>query len=185
MTGKIPPGQRYISSWPVRTIEKAPEIDPRDWRLEITGLVKERRLLAIGEIHAMPTVEVQADFHCVETWTVPDNRWRGVRVRDFVGPSDLLEEAKFAVIHSPGGYTSEVDLDCLLDDETLLAWERNGEAIPFEHGYPLRLIVPGRYAYKSVKGVSKIEFVDRDIRGYWEKRGYHPAADVWKSERYG
>jgi DMSO/TMAO reductase YedYZ molybdopterin-dependent catalytic subunit len=72
-----------------------------------------------------------------------------------------------------------------MDDQTLLAWERNGEPISFDHGYPLRLVVPSRYAYKSVKWVIKIEFVDRDIRGYWEEQGYHPVADVWRNERYG
>jgi DMSO/TMAO reductase YedYZ molybdopterin-dependent catalytic subunit len=185
MSGKMPPGQRYISSWPVRTAEDAPDIDPKDWTLEITGLIKTPKTLSIEEIHAMPTVEVKADFHCVETWTVPDNVWKGVRVRDLIDESELQQDAKFALFHSPGGYSSEIDLECLMDDETILAWERNGEPIPFGHGYPLRLIVPSRYAYKSVKWVNKIEFVDKDIRGYWEARGYHPVADVWKNERYG
>ena len=185
MAEKIPPGQRFIPSWPVRTAEETPTIDPEDWTLKITGLVKQEKILKAGDIHTMPAIEVVGDFHCVESWSVPGNRWRGVRIRDLIGRDDLLETAKFALVYSPGGYSSELDLDCLMDSETLLAWERNGEPIPFEHGYPLRLIVPGRYAYKSVKWVMEITFVDRDIRGYWEERGYHPVADVWKNERYG
>ncbi len=182
---QIPPGQRYIGTWPVRTAEDVPEMDPEKWILEIAGLVRSPKHLKIEAIHAMPTVEIHRDFHCVETWTVPDNRWKGVRVRDLVDRSELQKGARFALFYSPGGYSSEIDLDCVMDDETLLAWGRNGKPIPFEHGYPLRLIVPSRYAYKSVKWVCRIEFVDRDIRGYWEERGYHPVADVWRSERFG
>jgi len=184
MEGKIPPGQRFIPSWPVRTAESEPSIDPENWVLMITGMVKEEKSFKLDEIRALPTFEVKGDFHCVETWSVPGNTWKGVRISDLIDEDQLLDGAKYAVIHSPGGYTSEVDIDCLMAEDTLLAWERNGEPIPFEHGYPLRLIVPGRYAYKSVKWVVKIEFVSRDIPGYWESRGYHPFADVWKQERY-
>ena len=185
MPGKLPPGQQFIPSWPVRTAEETPALDPKDWTLEITGLVKAPKTLRIEEIHALPAIEVRGDFHCVESWSVPDNRWKGIRVRDLIDRSDLREEAKFALFHSPGGYASELDVDCVMDDATILAWERNGAPIPFEHGYPLRLIVPSRYAYKSVKWVCGIEFVDKDIRGFWEERGYHPVAGVWRNERYG
>ncbi len=182
---KVPPGQRFIPKWPVRSVESMPEIDPETWTLTIKGLVKAPRSLSFPEIRSLPAVEIRRDFHCVETWSVPDNTWKGVRVRDIVAPDELLEMARYAVIHSHGGYTSEVDVACLMAEDTLLAWERNGEPIPPEHGYPLRLIVPDRYAYKSVKWVTAIEFVDRDIPGYWEERGYHTVADVWRSERFG
>ena len=184
MPEKIPPGQRFIEKWPVRTAEDTPSLDPKDWVLKITGMVKNEKTFSINEIWALPPVEVVGDFHCVETWTVSGNRWKGVRVRDLIARSQIQDKARFAVVHSPGGYTSEVDIDCLMADDTLLAWERNGEPIPFVHGYPLRLIVPGRYAYKSVKWVVMLTFVERDILGYWEERGYHSVADVWKQERY-
>lgn len=185
MADKIPPGQRYISSWPVRTAEGAPTLDLKDWTLKVTGMVKNEKIITLNEIWALPAVVVKRDFHCVETWSVPDNTWRGIRVRDLIDETQIHKDARFAVVHSIGGYTSEVDIGCLMADDTLLVWERNGEPIPFDHGYPLRLIVPSRYAYKSVKWVVKIELVDRDIPGYWESRGYHPVADVWKQERYG
>ncbi len=182
---KIPPGQRYIDSWPVRTAEEFPSLAVDEWTLEVSGLVQERKVFTLDEIWAFPQVEIEGDFHCVETWSVPNNRWKGVRVKEILDRVSPLKEARFAVFHSPGGYSSEVDMVCARDEGSLLAWERNGEPIPFEHGYPLRLIIPGRYAYKSVKWVCKIELVDEDIRGYWEARGYHPVADVWKNERYG
>ena len=181
---KVPPGQRFIPKWPVRSVDAIPEINPETWTLEVKGLVKAPRSLSFPEIRTLPVVEIQRDFHCVETWSVPDNTWKGVRVRDIVAPDELLDTARYAVIHSHGGYTSEVDVACLMAEDTLLAWERNGEPIPPEHGYPLRLIVPDRYAYKSVKWVTVIEFVDQDIPGYWEERGYHTVADVWRSERF-
>ncbi len=179
-----PPGQRFISKWPVRSVEAAFDVDPETWKLEITGLVKTPRTFSLAEIRALPAVEVVRDFHCVETWSVPDNRWRGVRVRDLIPRDELQPDARFVVARSWGGFTSEMDIECLMADDTLLAWERNGQPIPPEHGYPLRLIVPDRYAYKSVKWVVALEFVDRDIPGYWEERGYHPVANVWRSERF-
>jgi DMSO/TMAO reductase YedYZ molybdopterin-dependent catalytic subunit len=184
MSEKIPPGQKFINKWPVRTVEPVPTVKPEEWKLEISGLVTTPISLTLDEIKSFPIVEIVRDFHCVETWTVPDNTWKGVRVRDMITRENILDTASFVVVSSWGGFTSEMAIDYLMADDTLLAWERNGKPIPIDHGYPLRLIVPNRYAYKSVKWVTGLKFVDSDIPGYWEERGYNSVADVWKQERY-
>jgi DMSO/TMAO reductase YedYZ molybdopterin-dependent catalytic subunit len=115
---------------------------------------------------------------------VPDNVWKGVRVKDLLGKVSIKPEARYALVRSWGGYDSDIDIDALMADDTILAFERNGSPIEAEHGYPLRLIIPSRYAYKSVKLVVEIELTAEDLPGYWEKRGYHKRADVWSEERF-
>ncbi len=185
MSQKMPPGQQAVARWPVRTAEQMPkDTTPEHWTLKISGLVDEEVILSWVQIQALKVVELKRDFHCVETWSVMDNIWKGVLVRDVLAKVAIKPQANFAMIHSWGGYTSDIDLNALMADDTMLAWERNGKPIPPEHGYPLRLIVPDRYAYKSVKWVVEIELMQGDRPGYWEERGYHRRADVWKAERF-
>ena len=185
MASNIPPGQQFIKKFPVRTAESQPtSTDTKTWTVRITGLVEEPITLSFDEIQSMDTLEVKSDFHCVETWSVPDNLWKGIRVKDLLEKASIKREARFAMVKSWGGYDSDVDLEVLMADDTILAWERNGKPIEPEHGYPLRLIIPSRYAYKSVKWVVEIELIDEDRPGYWEKRGYHKRADVWAQKRF-
>ena len=185
MGKNIPPGQEFIKQFPVRTAESQPtRINPETWTVKITGLVTRPVTFNLDEIQAMDMVQVKGDFHCVETWSVPDNVWKGVRVRDLLEKTSIKPEARYAMIRSWGGYDSDLDLEALMADETILAWERNGKPIEPEHGFPLRLIIPSRYAYKSVKWVVEIELTEEDRPGYWEKRGYHKRADVWAEERF-
>ncbi len=185
MKRNIPPGQQFIKQFPVRTVEAEPtNIDPETWVLKITGLVAKPASFSFKEIQSMGAIEVNSDFHCVETWSVPDNVWKGVRVRDLLEKVSIKPEARYAMIRSWGGYDSDVDLEALMADEAILAWDRNGKPIEPEHGFPLRLIIPSRYAYKSVKWVVEIELMEKDRPGYWEKRGYHKRADVWAQERF-
>ena len=184
MDRNIPPGQQFIKQFPVRTAESEPtSIDPKTWTVKITGLVERPVTFGFDEIQAMDTVQVRGDFHCVETWSVPDNLWKGVKVKDLLDKVAIEEKAGYAMVKSWGGYDSDVDLEVLMSDETILAWERNGKPLEPEHGYPLRLIIPSRYAYKSVKWVIEIELMENDRPGYWVKRGYHRRADVWAEER--
>ena len=183
---KIPPGQHFIDKWPVRTAEQKPgSCEASGWKLKISGLVNREIVLRWKDIQELSVVEVTTDFHCVETWSVPENAWKGVRVKDILGKVIVKPEAVFAMIHSWGGYTSNIDLITLMSDEVILAWERNGDLIPPDHGYPLRLIVDNRYAYKSVKWVTEIELMAEDRPGFWEDQGYHKRADVWEEERLG
>jgi len=181
----IPPGQKFIKGFPVRTAEAAPPPSALEkWQVKITGLVQKEIVIPFNQIQTMEPVEIVSDFHCVETWSVPENKWKGVRVKDLLEKASIKPETHFAMVRSWGGYDSDIDLEALMADDTVLAWERNGKAIEPEHGWPLRLIIPNRYAYKSVKWVVEIELMKEDRPGYWEKRGYHMRADVWAQERF-
>jgi DMSO/TMAO reductase YedYZ molybdopterin-dependent catalytic subunit len=127
---------------------------------------------------------VKADMHCVTGWTTLDNEWEGVPFRVIAERSGPKPEARWVVAHCEHGYTSELSLQAMLDDDVLLAWANRGELLEPDHGFPLRLVVPKRYAWKSAKWIRGFEFTDRHVRGFWEVRGYHVHADPWREERY-
>ena len=182
--GDLPVGQHWIKKWPVRTADSPPDMDPDSWTLKITGLVERSLALTFQEVRELDAVEVVRDFHCVESWSVPDNKWKGVPVHRILELANPLAEARFAMVRSPGGFETNLSLEVLLHPDTLLVWERNGKPLTWDHGYPLRLIVPDSYAYKSVKWVSEIQLLNEDRPGFWEKRGYHKGANIWSGERF-
>ncbi len=182
--GDLPIGQHWIKKWPVRTAETPPDVDPESWTLKISGLVEKPLTLNFQEIRKLDVVEIVRDFHCVESWSVPDNKWKGVAVYRILELANPLPEARYAIVRSPGGYETNLLLEVLLCPDTLLVWEHNGKPLSWDHGYPLRLIVPDLYAYKSVKWVSEISLLDEDRPGFWEKQGYHRGANVWSGDRF-
>ncbi len=134
---------------------------------------------------ALPAAAVAADFHCVTGWSKFDNRWEGVRFRtvaDVVRPTPAARYVVFTC--GDAGYTTNLPLDVLLDDDVLLAYRHDGRSLPIEHGGPMRLVVPKRYGWKSAKWVRQLTFLERDEPGYWEVRGYSNTADPWTEDRY-
>jgi DMSO/TMAO reductase YedYZ molybdopterin-dependent catalytic subunit len=182
--GDLPIGQRWIKKWPVRTAESPPDIDPESWTLKITGLLERSLTLTLQDIRGLEAVEIIRDFHCVESWSVPGNNWKGVPIHRILELANPLPEARYAIVCSSGGYETNLPLEILLHRDTLLVWERNGKPLDWDHGYPLRLIVPDLYAYKSAKWVSEIQLLNEDRPGFWEKQGYHRGADVWAGKRF-
>lgn len=182
--GGLPVGQRWVKKWPVRTAELLPDEDQESWTLRVTGLVERQLTLSFKEVQGLGAIEIVKDFHCVESWSVPGNNWKGVPVRRVLELASPLPEARYAIVGSPGGYETNLLIKTLLLPDTLLVWEHNGKPLTLEHGYPLRLIVPDLYAYKSVKWVSEIRIIEEDCPGFWEKQGYHRGANVWFGERF-
>ena len=182
--GDLPVGQKWIKNWPVRTVESGPEDESGSWSLKISGMVDKSFTLSIQEVKGLKSIEIVRDFHCVETWSIPNIRWKGVPVTLILELAKPFKKATYAIASSLGGYKTDLKLETLLSPDTLLVWEANGMPLSPDHGYPLRLIIPDLYAYKSVKWVSEINITDRDIPGYWEEKGYHRNADVWKGERF-
>ena len=180
---RVPPRQRVVKTFPVLSINGTPEIDMAKWRLKLFGLVEREIELTYEQIRSLPVARKEADFHCVTGWSRLGDVWEGVWVRDVVALAQPKPEAKFVMVHCYDGYTTNLDLHVLLE-EGMLVWAVNGEPLAPEHGYPLRLIVPSRYGWKSAKWVSAFEFMAEDKPGYWEERGYHMRGDVWAEERY-
>ena len=181
---RIPPGQRLVKTWPVLHFGPIPDFDEPTWNLEVNGLVDNPYSLTYAELKALGPVDVEADMHCVTGWSTLDNTWTGVPFRVLAEKAGVQEDAKWVIAHCDYGYTSDLSLQAMLDDDVLVAWAHRGEPLTGEHGFPLRLVVPKRYAWKSAKWLRGLEFSAQNKRGFWEVRGYHIRAEPWAEERY-
>lgn len=180
---RLPPGQQPIEHLPVLHVGPVPPFDPAAWDLRIEGEVRSPRRLSYQELRGLPAVIDTSDFHCVEGWSRLVCAWEGVRfseICDLVAPT---EHAHFATVGCEGEYTTSLPLEDLLSPDVLLAWGLDGRDLAPEHGFPLRLVVPQKYAYKSAKWVRWIRFTQEQELGYWEARGYSDSADPWREER--
>lgn len=182
---RIPPHQRQIEDWPVLHEGPVPTLDTKTWSLRIFGLVAAEKSFTYAEFSSLPRVRVQSDIHCVTGWSKLDNVWEGVGTETIRSLAQVRPEARFVVIHSPYGFTTNLSLDDFFQPDVLLALKHNGKELSPEHGYPVRLVVPRLYLWKSAKWVVGIEFVAEDRPGFWETRGYHNHGDPWREERYG
>jgi DMSO/TMAO reductase YedYZ molybdopterin-dependent catalytic subunit len=184
IAARVPPGQRLVKTWPVLHFGALPRFDGTNWDLEVSGLVEEPFTLSYAELLAQPRVTVDADMHCVTGWTTLDNTWEGVPFKTLMERAKPKPEAKWVIAHCEGGYTSNLSLEAMSGDDVLVAWRNHGEDLTPEHGWPLRLVVPKRYAWKSAKWLTGLEFSAKNKRGFWEVRGYHIHAEPFAEERY-
>ena len=181
---RIPPGQYRTEKFPVLHYGSVPKTDLRTWDFKAWGLVGSPFRLTWEEFKALPRRTVETDIHCVTRWSKLDTVWEGVPIQAILETAQLRPTATFVLAHSEQGYTAILPLDVLDDDDVLLADTFNGEPLEPEHGYPLRLVVPKRYFWKSAKWIRGLEFLDHDILGFWERYGYNNNADPWKEERF-
>ncbi|MBF0169811.1 MAG: sulfite oxidase-like oxidoreductase [Nitrospinae bacterium] len=181
---RLPPGQRLTQEFPILHFGGVPDFDRARWSFRIFGAVAEEKTLTYDRFLALPNTERTEDFHCVTGWSRYDNRWTGVSSRTVAGLVTLLPGAAHVLVHGEQNYTTNLPLAEFLDDDVLFAWRHDGADLTPEHGYPLRLVVPKLYAWKSAKWVRGIEFMTEDQRGFWESYGYHNHGDPWTEERY-
>jgi DMSO/TMAO reductase YedYZ molybdopterin-dependent catalytic subunit len=182
--GRLPPGQSLTLKWPVLHEGSVPRFDPARWDFRVFGLVEKPIRLSWEEFNRLPMREVLADMHCVTRWSRFDVRWEGVPFSEVASLAGVKPEAHFVLVHADQGYTANVPLDDLMRPTTLFALKHNGEPLPADHGYPVRLVVPHLYAWKSVKWVRGIEFLPQDAPGFWEQNGYHIYGNPWKEQRF-
>jgi len=182
--GRLPPGQSLTLKWPVLHEGTVPRFDSKTWDFRVTGLVNKPLRLTWGEFTRLPMKQVTADMHCVTRWSRFDVRWEGVPFTEVMKLIDAKPEAKYVMVLAEQGYTSNVPLENLMHPTTLFALKHNGEPLPPEHGYPVRLVVPELYAWKSVKWVRGLEFMEKDAPGFWEQNGYHIYGDPFREQRF-
>lgn len=182
--GRLPPGQSLTLKFPVLHYGPVPNIDPATWTLSVFGEVEREMSWTWDEFRQIPTVEVSTDIHCVTGWSKFDTVWEGPRLRDFVELFGLTPDARYVIAHAAHGFTTNVPLEDMLDDDVILAWKYNGALLEPEHGFPVRTFVPKRYFWKSAKWLLKLEFSATDKPGFWEQAGYHNDGDPWQEQRY-
>ncbi len=181
---RIPPGQRVTEKWPVLHHGSVPRIDISTWVFTISGMVEKERKISYEEFMSLARVKVLSDIHCVTGWSQLNNLWEGVSTSLMRELAHIVLQAKFVMVHSAGGFTTNLSLNDFFQSDVLFAIKRNNELLTPEHGYPVRLVVPRLYFWKSAKWVVGVEFMEEDRRGFWESHGYHNHGDPWKEERY-
>jgi len=181
---RVPPGQRVTLDWPILHHGTVPTIDTAQWTFTISGLVDRERTLGFEEFMALPRIKVLSDIHCVTGWSRLENLWEGVSATIIKQLVRILPEARFVMVQAAHGFTTNLQMSDFFAPDVLFAVKHDGQLLTPEHGYPVRLIVPRLYFWKSAKWVVEVEFVDRDKPGFWESAGYHNHGDPWKEERY-
>ena len=181
---RLPPGQYLTEKWPVLHAGSVPHVDLAAWDLRVWGEVENPVTLTWEQLEELPSIEVTTDIHCVTRWSRFDTSFRGVHWRELAKLVQPRQAARYVVAHAEQGFTANIPLLALEDDNALLAYEADGEPLTPDHGWPLRLVVPSRYFWKSAKWLRGLELLARDQPGFWERYGYHNDADYWKEERY-
>ena len=182
--GRLPAGQSLTLKWPVLHYGAVPRFDPATWDFRAFGLVDEPRRWSYAEFMNLPKIQVKSDIHCVTRWSKLDNLWEGVAFKEVLRYLRVKPEANHVLFHDAQGYTANVPLPDLMREDVLFAYRHDGEDISPDHGWPLRLLVPHLYLWKSVKWVRAMEFLDRETPGFWEQNGYHIYGDPWKEQRF-
>jgi DMSO/TMAO reductase YedYZ molybdopterin-dependent catalytic subunit len=161
-----------------------PAVDLATWEFRVWGEVEAPQRWSYAEFLALPQVQVRSDIHCVTRWSRFDNLWLGVPAREVLVRARPKSGTAFVIVHAEQGYTTNLPLEQLDQDDVLFAHRHDGRDLTPEHGWPLRLVVPRRYFWKSAKWVRGLELVREDRPGFWEQNGYHNEADPWHEERF-
>jgi DMSO/TMAO reductase YedYZ molybdopterin-dependent catalytic subunit len=182
---RLPPGQYLTEKWPVLHAGSVPRYpDLSTWALRVFGEVENELELSWEQLGKLPRTSNVQDIHCVTRWSKFDTSFEGVHWRELAALARPRPTARFVIAHAEAGFTSNVPLSFLEADDALLATHGDGEVLTPDHGYPLRLVIPGKYFWKSAKWLRGIELASVDKPGFWERYGYHNDADPWDEERY-
>lgn len=185
---RLPPGQQLIrgSKWPV-VGESRPSDGDDVWTLEVVGCVQRPLQLSLAQVARLGTERQTIDLHCVTRWSRRDMQFEGVPLSRLLELAGIAADARFVsfVARSARRHSTSVTLADALRWQPLLALKFEDQPLPAVHGGPLRVVFPGKYFYKSLKWLERIELLAEDRLGYWEATaGYHNHADPWREERY-
>ena len=181
---RVPPGQRLTDKFPVLHHGSVPKINLNDWKFTISGLVDKPRQLTFNEFSSLKQSRLLADIHCVTTWSKLNTLWEGPGTSVIKELVSIKPEAKFVIVHAAGNFTTNLSLRDFFEPDVLFALKYDNKPLSPEHGFPVRLVVPRLYFWKSAKWVTGVEFVAEDRPGFWEAVGYHNHGDPWREERY-
>jgi len=181
---RLPPGQYHTKRFPVLQAGSIPDVDLETWDFVVDGLVEEPVTWQWNDIEAMPSEDMTTDIHCVTKWSKFDTNWTGIPVSHVWNEITPKSEATHVLVKAYHGFTANLPIEDFLRSPSMFAHTYEGELLDLEHGYPLRLVVPHLYFWKSVKWVRGFTLIDRDQPGFWERNGYHMYGDPFAEQRY-
>ena len=183
-SGRIPPGQRVTTKFPVLTAGTPRVTGREDWTLTVDGLVDTPVTLDWDAFHALPQDEFVTDIHCVTRWSKLDTVWHGVALDTLFAMAGVRGEAAYMQAHADGDYAANLKLRDVTGGQAFVATRFGGDWLTEEHGGPARLVVPKLYFWKSAKWLRRLTLSEWDVKGFWERLGYHNHGDPWKEQRY-
>ncbi|MEJ3745967.1 sulfite oxidase-like oxidoreductase [Actinomycetes bacterium KLBMP 9797] len=178
----LPPGQYLTEDFPVLSAGPTPRVPVDRWEFVVTTEAGQEHRWSWTDLLALPSETPTVDIHCVTKWSKLGTTWEGVSLDTLL--SDVETAADYALVHSYGGYTTNLPLEDLLDGQAWIAYRYDGADLPAAHGGPARLLVPHLYLWKSAKWVRGIQLLLEDEPGFWESAGYHDYGDPWREQRY-
>jgi len=181
---RLPPGQVLTERFPILHEGEVPAYDLATWSLRLFGTLANPVELTYADLQALPQRSLQCDIHCVTRWSKFDTRWSGVHLQDLLLALDIRPTSSFVMAHADHDYQTNLRLDDLLHPDSLLATHYDGQPLTAQHGWPLRLVVAGRYFWKSAKWLRGLEFTDQEQPGFWERNGFHLHADPFIEQRF-
>jgi DMSO/TMAO reductase YedYZ molybdopterin-dependent catalytic subunit len=181
---RVPPGQSPTLKWPVLTVGDTPRVGTDQWLLSVDGAVEEPYTLDWEAFTQFAQTDWSGDIHCVTRWSKFGMSWRGADARALVERAKPTPEATHLLAHCYGGYTTNMPLTDITEHPALVAHVADGSPLEPDHGGPARLLVPHLYLWKSAKWIQRLELLDHDQLGFWERNGYHHRGDPWHEERY-
>jgi DMSO/TMAO reductase YedYZ molybdopterin-dependent catalytic subunit len=178
----LPPGQHLTTDFPVLSAGPTPQVTTDDWTFTVTTETGAERTWSWREFMSLPSEQVTVDIHCVTSWSKLGTSWRGVSLDVLL--AEVSSPAAYAMVHSYGGYTTNVPIADLTGGRAWVVHEYDGQPLQPAHGGPARLLVPHLYFWKSAKWVRGLQLLDHDEPGFWESLGYHMYGDPWNEQRY-
>ena len=169
--GPTPNANFYVTSY-----ASTPAVDLNSWRFGIKGLVENPQQFSYADIRKLPKIDEMLTLECISNppdgTAIGNAKWTGVQLRPLLERARVKRGARFVAMRGADGYHTVLPVDELMREENFLPYLMNGEPLPPEHGYPLRIFIPGKYGMKQPKWITEIEFADHEIPGYWEVRGW-------------
>ncbi len=181
---RLPPGQVLTERFPILHEGDVPVYEMSTWNLSVFGEIDKEVIISYSDILALPQKKVKCDIHCVTRWSRFDNTFEGVLIKDFMNAYGIVPKTNYVMLHGDYNYSTNIHLTDLMRDDVILAHSVDGEKLTAKHGWPLRLVVPHLYFWKSIKWIRGIEFINEDKPGFWEQNGFHNHADPFKEERF-
>lgn len=184
LSKRLPPGQVLTERFPILHEGEVPDYSLKQWNLKVFGAADKEIVLSYEDILKMPQTTITVDIHCVTRWSRFDNSFTGVKFTDFMKHIDVSPNSKYVMVHGDQDYTANLALTDLEREDVLLAHSFDGKPLTDKHGWPLRLVVPQLYFWKSVKWIRGIEFIEENEPGFWEQNGFHINGEPFKEERF-
>lgn len=180
-----PPNQVWARKFVIYGALGIPEVQVKDWRLTVTGLVEMRAEFTYDNLTSkMPNIKIVRDFSCVTQWSVADVEWEGVPFSEIAKTAGTKDGAEWVIFSCADGYTAPVPLEDAMVEDSIIALKMNGKPLSAQQGFPARPFIPHLYGWKSAKWLTGIELASEYVDGYWEMYGYHERANIWQEERF-